>query len=211
MTQWIETFKQEYYPHLNQPTNCIKRGVIEGLYYRADGFKLMFEELLKHTQDSYKIIETGTMRNPGNWKDGQSAFLFTEFVKAYGGTVRSVDINQEACNTSRAAIESDAFTVTCSDSVAYLQSQSDLDEVDLFYLDSYDVKWRNDEASAEHHLKEFQSIEQNLKPGAVVAIDDNTRLLEDNRRTGKGRRIVEYLESKGIRPIYDQYQIIYIW
>ena len=91
----------------------------------------------------------------------------------------------------------------------FLQEQSDLHEVDLFYLDSWDVKWENDTDSAEHHLKEFLSIEEHLSPGAVVAIDDNSRHLLDNRRTGKGRRIVEYLESKNIQPIYDAYQIIY--
>jgi hypothetical protein len=43
----------------------------------------------------------------------------------------------------------------------------------------------------------------------VVAIDDNARFLSDNSRTGKGRRIVEYLEHQGKRPIYDAYQIIF--
>jgi hypothetical protein len=85
----------------------------------------------------------------------------------------------------------------------------DLNTVDLFYLDSYDVKWNDDRLSAAHHLKEFQAIENHLKSGCIVAIDDNSRLLENNQRTGKGRMIVEYLESKGIKPIYDAYQIIY--
>ena len=81
--------------------------------------------------------------------------------------------------------------------------------MDLFYLDSYDVKWHNDHPSAEHHLQEFLVIEPHLKPGVIVALDDNSRLIETNARTGKGRRVVEYLEQKGIQPIYDDYQIIY--
>jgi hypothetical protein len=92
--------------------------------------------------------------------------------------------------------------------VEWLQSQPDLEDVDLFYLDSWDVKWANDRDSAEHHLREFRSIEPYLKPGAIVAIDDNARFL-DGRRTGKGRRIVEYLADKNGHPIYDAYQIIY--
>jgi hypothetical protein len=165
--------------------------------------------LLEQNLPQYHIIETGTMRNPGNWKDGQSAFLFTEFVKHYGGWVRSVDIDSLACDTARNAINCDQFTVTCSDSVAYLNGLSDLGTVDLFYLDSWDVKWHNDHDSAEHHLKEFQAIEAQLKPGAVVAIDDNAKFLESSKRTGKGRRIVEYLADKNIHPKYDAYQIIY--
>ena len=42
-----------------------------------------------------------------------------------------------------------------------------------------------------------------------MAIDDNARFLSNNNRTGKGRRIVEYLSEKNIQPIYDAYQIIY--
>jgi hypothetical protein len=169
----------------------------------------MFQKLLANNNPQYKIIETGTLRNPGNWKDGQSAQLFTEFVDCYSGSVRSVDIDARAVDTANSAIQSKNFKSHCSDSVAFLKQQTDLHEVDLFYLDSWDVKWENDSDSAEHHLKEFLAIEPHLKSGAVVAIDDNSRLLTDNRRTGKGRRIVEYLEQKGIKPIFDHYQIIY--
>ena len=42
-----------------------------------------------------------------------------------------------------------------------------------------------------------------------VAIDDNSKFIENNKRTGKGRMIYEYLESKKIFPVYDKYQIIY--
>jgi hypothetical protein len=127
----------------------------------------------------------------------------------HSGFVRSVDINQEAVDTANQFIDQQYYKSFCSDSVAWLASLEDLDTVDLFYLDSYDVRWHDDRDSAEHHLKEFQAIEPHLTPGCVVAIDDNSRLLENNKRTGKGRMIVEYLESKGIYPIYDKYQIIY--
>jgi predicted O-methyltransferase YrrM len=168
----------------------------------------MFSLLLARDLDWYRIIETGTLRNPGNWKDGQSAVLFTEFVSAHGGSVASVDIDQQACAAARQAIADARFQVYCSDSVTWLQDQTDLDDVDLFYLDSWDVKWADDADSAEHHLREFRAIESYLKPGAIVAIDDNARF-PDGRRTGKGRRIVEYLEQQGKSPIYDSYQIIY--
>jgi len=169
----------------------------------------MFAELVTRGQDQYHIIETGTLRNPGNWKDGQSAKLFTEFVDIHNGSVRSVDIDPGACASASTAILSKNFTVTCSDSVTWLSKQPDLSTVDLFYLDSWDVKWENDKDSAEHHLSEFKVIESYLKSGCIVAIDDNSRFRNTNQRTGKGRRIVEYLESKGKQPVYDEYQIIY--
>jgi hypothetical protein len=212
---WLDIFHNHYYEPLNSHGShekfARKRGLQDGLYRRGDGFRIMFEKLLALDRTEYHIIETGTLRNPGNWKDGQSAFLFTEFVIHQGGWVRSVDIDAAACNTAREAISSDRFSVTCSDSVTYLASLPDLDTVDLFYLDSWDVKWHNDHDSAEHHLREFIAIEPYLKPGTVVAIDDNARFLDSGLRTGKGRRVVEYLSDKGIQPIMDAYQIIYQW
>lgn len=205
---WYDTFCVQYRPLLDPAVSGAKRGLEEGLYQRSRGFDIMFRHLLTQAPP-YSIIETGTMRHPGNWKDGCSAQLFTEFVDAYGGTVRSVDIDAGACATSRAALVSENFSVYCSDSVDWLQQQTDLDSVDLFYLDSYDVKWEDDTASAEHHLREFRAIESSIRPGALVAIDDNARRAINGCRTGKGRMIVEYLAQKNQQPIYDQYQIIY--
>lgn len=206
---FIEKFENEYKPLLDCKVNGAKRGLIEGLYKRGDGFQLMFDLLLASRHNNFEIVETGTMRNPGAWKDGQSAMLFTEFVEQYGGRSRSVDIDQDAVNTARSAVTSEQFEVYCKDSVSWLREQTDLGKVDLFYLDSYDVKWQDDTPSAQHHLKEFLSIEPFLKEGAVVAIDDNSKRLVDGLRTGKGRMIVEYLERKGKFPLYDAYQIIY--
>jgi len=93
--------------------------------------------------------------------------------------------------------------------VAWLGTLTDLDQVDLFYLDSYDVDWNDDTASAEHHLKEFQTIEPHIRSGSVVAIDDNSCWVNNNRRTGKGRRVVEYLYDQGHLPVLDEYQIIF--
>jgi hypothetical protein len=206
---WLKHYRDNYYDLLNPQVSGAKRGLIEGLYQRAEGFNLVFAHLENQDQDQYHIIETGTLRNPGNWKDGQSARLFTEFVKHHGGSVRSVDIDPAAVASARGAITSDQFESTCMDSVLYLATQLDLDQVDLFYLDSYDVKWNDDHASADHHLREFQTIESNLKPGALVVIDDNSRFKDSGTRTGKGHYIADYLHAKGIDPVYDAYQIIY--
>ena len=206
---WLEHYRNNYYDLLNPQVSGAKRGLVEGLYQRADGFNLVFAYLESLNQDEYRIIETGTLRNPGNWKDGQSARLFTEFVEHYGGSVRSVDIDPSAVMCARSTITSAKFESTCMDSVLYLATQLDLSQIDLFYLDSYDVKWHDDHLSAEHHLKEFQMIESSLKPGALVVIDDNSRFKDSGMRTGKGHYIADYLQAKGIDPVYDAYQIIY--
>jgi hypothetical protein len=206
---WLEHYRRTYYELLSPAVSGEKRLLVEGIYKRAIGFDIMFRLLLNQRRENFSIVETGTLRKPGNWKDGQSAALFTEFVDWHGGQMRSVDIDPEAVAVARGHIVSDKFSVACSDSVTWLESLDDLNQVDLYYLDSWDVKWDNDTDSANHHLKEFQVIEPHLKSGAVVAIDDNSRWYANNRRTGKGRAVVEYLETKGHLPIYDEYQIIF--
>ena len=206
---WQQRFEKHYAPRLDPKSSGAKRGLVEGHCQRAAGFRLMFDLLLEKHQGPFDIVETGTLRNPGNWKDGQSARLFAEFVKEHGGRVRSVDIDPTAVATARGELAYPHVSITCSDSVAWLRSLNDLDTVDLFYLDSWDVKWNNDAPSAQHHLAEFKTIEPYLSSGTVVAIDDNSRFADTKQRTGKGRMIVEYLEQQNIKPLYDAYQIIY--
>ena len=206
---WLHHYRTTYYPNLNINSSGAKRSLVEGVYNRAIGFDIMWRLLLRQRGQDFHIVETGTLRDPGNWKDGQSAMLFTAFVDWHGGTMRSVDIDPVAVQIASTAITSPRFTVSCADSVVWLQSQTNLDQVDLFYLDSWDVKWHDDHDSAEHHLREFRVIEPHLRSGCVVAIDDNSRFSDSYRRTGKGRRVVEYLEQQGHLPIYDEYQIIY--
>jgi hypothetical protein len=206
---WLEHYRKTYYPCLNINATGVENILAHGMYNRAIGFDIMWRLLLNQKSTDFNIIETGTLRTPSNWTDGQSAALFTRFVEYHGGQMRSVDIDPEACDIAQVFISSKQFTVTCSDSVEWLKQQTDLDQVDLFYLDSYDVDWNNDTDSANHHLKEFQVIEPFIRNGTVVAIDDNSRWVASNKRTGKGRAVVEYLESQGQVPIYDEYQIVF--
>ena len=209
MNTWLDHYRRIYYPLLNIQFDGVQGVLADGFYNRAVGFDVIFRLLLNQKQSRFNIIETGTLRTPGNWMDGQSASLFTEFVDLYDGQMRSVDIDLVACTAARDTIISKNFSVTHSDSVAWLESLADLDQVDLFYLDSYDVDWNNDTASADHHLKEFKIIQPFIRTGVIVAIDDNSRWVNNNRRTGKGRAIVQYLESQGHFPILDEYQIIF--
>jgi hypothetical protein len=206
---WLEHYRNNYFDLLHPTVSGAKRGLVEGLYQRANGFNLIFAYLESLELSEYHIVETGTLRNPGNWKDGQSAQLFTEFVDHHGGSVRSVDIDPEAVTIANQTIQSSKFKSTCMDSVTWLAVQPDLDQVDLFYLDSWDVKWNDDHDSANHHLMEFKMIEPYLKPGAMVVIDDNSRFATTGQRTGKGHYIADYLLAQGIVPVYDEYQIIY--
>ena len=155
---WIDIFKNDYAKLLDRGASGAARGLVEGLYKRAEGFQIIFETLLEQKSNNFAIIETGTVRKPNNWKDGNSGFLFSEMVRLHGGFVRSVDIDQTAVDTANQFIDQQYYRSFCSDSVAWLESLEDLNTIDLFYLDIYDVRLDNDAPSAAHHLKEFQAI-----------------------------------------------------
>lgn len=206
MSKFLKRFSKEYYHLLNPRMNWQKAGLDKNLCQRGQGFKLIFELLLQKNKLQYNIIETGVLRNIGHWKDGQSSFLFQEFCRYHGGSVNSVDIDKNTCELARSFLDSSIVSVYCDNSLNFLSSVNFL-STDLFYLDSYDVSWKDHTPSAEHHLKEFLTIENKLLPGTIVAIDDNTYY--QKKRAGKGTLIYEYLKSKNVLPIYDDYQIIY--
>ena len=207
---WLDHYAAKYQPFLDLRASGAKRGLKGTIYNRAQGFRMIFELLLRYRDRDFAIVETGSTRRPDNWKDGNSGMLFADFVRVQGGFVRSVDIDPRAVEAANQCLDPRYHHATCEDSVSWLGRQQDLASVDLFYLDSWDVDWQADQASAQHHLREFQTIESHLKAGCIVAIDDNA-WLADGRRTGKGRLIVEYLADQKIKPLYDGYQIIFQW
>jgi hypothetical protein len=59
-------------------------------------------------------------------------------------------------------------------------------------------------------MKEFFSARNLLKDGTLVVVDDN--YFDDSReRVGKGRVISEYMDALGIEPLFDMYQIGWLW
>lgn len=205
---FLEKFDNEYYELLKGNATRKKMETYPNFAQRSDPFRQIFSILENKHKDFYNIVETGTIRKLGNWNDGQSSLLFQEFLKCHNGFLKSVDINTNSCEIARTILDSRYCHVTCDDSINFLSS-IDVSEIDLFFLDSYDVKFKNDNDSAEHHLKEFKIIEPNLTNGTIIAIDDNTYF--DRKRSGKGRKIFEYLQEKNIHPVYDGYILIYIW
>lgn len=205
---FLKKFIKEYYALLKGTPSEKKRRVYPNISRRSEPFHLIFSLLERKNKNYYNIVETGVVRNLGNWNDGQSSILFQEFLKYHSGILKSVDIDPEACSIAKSILDETVSEVICGDSIEFLSSL-EISEVDLFFLDSYDVVFKNDEPSAEHHLKEFKIIEPKLSKGTIIAIDDNTYF--NDKRSGKGRKIFEYLESKNILPVFDGYILIYVW
>jgi predicted O-methyltransferase YrrM len=189
-TSWAEYF-EDIKPRLNK---------------RSDGFQKIFKYLSGIKTPI--IIETGTYREENNYEgDGCSTLLFDTFVDYHGGVVVSVDIDPKACQLTK---ENTYFTeVIESDSVEFLGTLEG--KIDLLYLDSYNIEdWHNDWAPAAHHLKELFAAKNCIKEGTLIVVDDNLTT-SGGQRVGKGRLIHELMESLGIEPYFDGYQVGWIW
>lgn len=174
---------------------------------RTESFSVLFNSLLKKTNnEGFNIIETGTSRVLDTFFEGCSTKLFSEFVELFGGNLTSIDNSIEVHNEAKKYFSSSKIEFITDDSLQALR-KINLDNVDLFYLDSYDVEFDNDRKSAGHHFSEFKIIEPFLKD-CLLAIDDNI-CDENGRRYGKGRIIYQYLSEKNIFPIYDGYVLVY--
>lgn len=179
----------------------------EQLGVRQNTFEQIFDYLtsFKH---SPVIVETGTYREENNYTgDGCSTLLFDNYVGHYGGTLLSVDIDPVACELARNATEH--AKIIESDSIEYL---GNLDgECDLLYLDSYNIQnWYDDWAPAAHHLKELFAAKNIIKPGTLIVVDDNV-CTPDGVRRGKGRLIAELMDALCIEPLFEDYQVGWIW
>lgn len=173
---------------------------------RAQGFEKIFAYLDETTNPT--IIETGTYREENNFTgDGCSTLLFDNYVNDRGGNVISIDIDPKACALA-SANTSNLTEVVESDSVEFLGTLQG--NVALLYLDSYNIQnWHDDWAPAAHHLKELFAAKDIIQHDTLIVIDDNIK--HESKRLGKGRLVYELMESLGIEPFLDDYQVGWVW
>jgi predicted O-methyltransferase YrrM len=174
---------------------------------RANTFEAIFNCFLALDHPPI-IVETGTYREENNYTgDGCSTLLFDNYVDIHGGKLFSVDIDPDACDLAAKATKH--ANIIESDSVEYLGSLDG--ECDLLYLDSFNIQdWLNDWEPAAHHLKELFAAKNILRDGTLIVIDDNLTL-PSGKRVGKGRLVYELMDSLGIEPLFDSYQVGWLW
>jgi len=192
----------------------------ERLGVRGESMRRVFELLEAVPRPAYTIVETGCARVADNWRgDGQSTILFDRFVNHWDGSVLSVDIDAQACDALRGRV-SGKVSVACLDSVVFLREllRHDQLRIDLLYLDSYDLDWRNPHPSALHHLHELCAIMPLLRSGCLVVVDDAPRnlamapfkgkktIVRDHGVAGKGTYVAEFFARLGCSPAVEGYQ-----
>ncbi len=173
---------------------------------RYFGFRKIFSYLIAKGQSSYTIIETGGIRDKGNWSDGQSSLLFYDFLKKFSGELTTIDVNPSVevnYRTWLPTIGNVKVNVYILDGAVAL---SRVDEkVDLLYLDSFDIEHDNPEPSMQHHLKEFTNSKNIIEKSKnlLVAVDDNFG------KYGKGRYVLDWAIKNEKEILHDGYQVIF--
>lgn len=185
---------------------------------RQASFQIMIDHL--RTIEDPLIIETGCIR-PGDqpWSsiensfkdDGMSTCIFDRYINEYNGEFYSVDLTPAHVEYARSMV-SDNTSITIDDSVHFLweagkQLNNDNQKVDLLYMDSFDWTVGNEGACMAHHIKELACIIRSMKPGALIAVDDN--YIENGVRVGKGVYVHEFMTSIGAELIYDGVQCVW--
>jgi hypothetical protein len=162
-------------------------------------------------KDNPIIVETGCSRKDHGllaWgDDGCSTFLFDIFTLPNQGKLFSVDMSPENAAHSESKTSS-RVSVTCADSVDYLESLESAHEIDLLYLDSYDFDPDDPNPSQSHHLKEISAIYSKLKPGCLILVDD-AGVQSSNTLLGKAGEVFKFMEARGIHPTISDYQILW--
>ena len=118
------------------------------------------------------IVETGTSA----W-GVDSTRIFDRYVHAFGGGFWSVDIRTEPRARLLDSV-SQLTSLEVGDSVDFLSSLSEIlgpGQLDLAYLDSWDLDWSSPIPAEEHCLREWQALRPLLRRGSVVIIDDTPR------------------------------------
>ena len=202
---------------------------------REVSFRKIFN-YLDSTPTPIIIVETGCLRDPNNFEDGQSTLLFDKYTLSRGeeSKVYTVDINSK-CTKACQQIVSKNVEITTEDSVSYLSNLShrflkNKTKVSMFYLDSFDLDWRYPYPSAAHHLKELTAINRILYEDTLVVVDDSpasaniTQIDKTNQNKenndwkilsspsplptigGKGFLVHEYASRVGAKLIFSHYQ-----
>lgn len=152
------------------------------------------------------IFETGCVRQKGNWAgDGQSTIIWKTYNTLIGGSFVTCDISEDHCRMAEEIAP--GITWYAMDSVKALRK--DKGQIDLLYLDSFDVDMANPHPAALHALMELTSAMPRLHAGSIVFVDDSP-MTPDFQVQGKGMYIAEYFDKLGVKPFTFAYQTAWI-
>jgi len=176
----------------------------------------MFKLVMNYfSGSSLNILETGSSAHGIN-----SSMLFSNYIKVFGGKFDTVDINP-TIKKKYEFIQSKNIQFHTNDSLIFLASLDDTSvrNLDFIYLDSFDLDLNNPHPSQEHGLNEFLLIDEKIKEGTIISIDDTPISYDYFSKTesnkydfvpGKGRLVLTFLEENPGRYdiLYHEYSVV---
>jgi predicted O-methyltransferase YrrM len=156
-----------------------------------------FSAIAELLPDGCRIVETGTVRMIDNWEgDGQSTIVWDTLATERAGSVITIDIDPIGAQlVEQLGLQS--TTAIVGDSLDVIPTLTG--HVDFLYLDSFDVNFEDPTPAAAHHLAELTAALDLLRPGSIVAVDDNLD------GVGKGSEVAWFLEGHGAPEIVSGY------
>ena len=166
-------------------------------------FDVIFGELEKLNLEKYYICETGCIRSltQFDWQ-GNFTILANNFLEFHDGIIYTCNIDSDSINLCKDLSKTKASLM---DSILFLSTLNEINEVNLFYLDSMDIDKHNPVPSMKHHYDEFLTLIKNRTHGNFyLIIDDN---ISDNIQ--KGYYINKLMTKLNIMPLLHSYQTMY--
>ena len=166
-------------------------------------FDVIFGELEKLNLEKYYICETGCIRSltQFDWQ-GNFTILANNFLEFHDGIIYTCNIDSDAIDLCKDLSKTKASLM---DSILFLSTLNEINEVNLFYLDSMDIDKHNPVPSMKHHYDEFLTLIKNRTHGNFyLIIDDN---ISDNIQ--KGYYINKLMTKLNIMPLLHSYQTMY--
>lgn len=160
---------------------------------RTEAFKMVGELL----PDAPRIVETGSIRQVGNWLgDGQSTIVWNYYAAATDGVVVTIDVDPVGAQLVD-TLELTHTTAITADSISTLRDMTGA--VDFLYLDAFDIDFNQPEPAQKHHLQEISAAWHLLRKGSLVAVDDNLE------HAGKGKLVAEFLQAHNAVELLNSY------
>ena len=164
---------------------------------RAEAFRLIVDSL----PPNFVAVETGTVRQSGNWiGDGQSTVVWDAAARVLAGHVTTIDIDPVGAQIVDQLGLTHTTAIT-ADSLVTLRKLSCA--ADLLYLDAFDIDFAAPTAAQQHHLREIAAAWHLMRPGSIVAVDDNLS------HAGKGKLVGEFLAQRNATEIHTGY--VRVW
>lgn len=173
----------------------VNNGIAKFRHINYYTFYRLFELINLHISEP-KILETGSSAYGTN-----SSMLFAKLVHNFGGRFDTVDLNSETFKKIHNILK-ESFgnneNIKChnDDSVQFIKSFNK--NLNVVYLDSYDLIPGHFDRSAEHGLQEFQNVLKNLENLSYILIDDTPKTIEIIMKVGDPELVSKSIEHKAI-------------